>query len=271
MIRIPTDGILYHGSYTSVPSIDLSLCRRGNDFGRGFYLTSSFDHAVSQIRASIRQAKRRGEIPADYPESDGKGSVFRFHPNPNLYIHCFDDADEEWLHFVAHNRNSQLFVTLRKKYASTDIVAGKAADDQTALVLNNYVTGAYGVPGTIRADRMAIELLGAGRLKDQFCFRSDEAIASLEYLGSDSYGDVLPSVSREQKETSAIAVIRCMLLALAEEQHIPFQDALLSFAQSKTYENLFDFNDGIWREGPDYLRDLYEEKLQGLVLPTGDW
>ena len=32
MIRIPEDGILYHGSYAEVAQIDLSLCRYGLDF-----------------------------------------------------------------------------------------------------------------------------------------------------------------------------------------------------------------------------------------------
>ena len=39
MIRIPENGILYHGSYTEVAQIDLSLCRYGLDFGKGFSST----------------------------------------------------------------------------------------------------------------------------------------------------------------------------------------------------------------------------------------
>lgn len=36
-----TDGmLLYHGSFTQVPQIDLHKCRQGKDFGRGFYVTS---------------------------------------------------------------------------------------------------------------------------------------------------------------------------------------------------------------------------------------
>lgn len=35
MIRLPADGILYHGSYKEVAHIDLSLCRAGLDFGTG--------------------------------------------------------------------------------------------------------------------------------------------------------------------------------------------------------------------------------------------
>jgi hypothetical protein len=189
MIRIPEDGILYHGSYTEVAQIDLSLCRYGLDFGKGFYLTSSPERAASYIPASVRKAKRRGIIADSFKEADGKVSVFQVHPNPNLFIHCFIEADEEWLHFAACNRSRDLFPELRKKYALVDIIGGKVADDQTAVTLNNYVSGAYGTPGTERADHTTIELLEADRLKDQFCFRTKEAIASLAFIRSDRYGD----------------------------------------------------------------------------------
>ena len=189
MIRIPENGILFHGSYTEVIQVDLALCRYGLDFGKGFYLTSSLEQAVSYIPASVRKAKRRGILPDNFKEADGKVSVFQFRPDPNLFIHCFDEADEEWLHFAACNRNRYLFPELRKKYVLVDIIGGKVADDQTAITLNNYVSGAYGIPGTERADRMAIELLEADRLKDQFCFRTQEAVASLSFVRSERYGN----------------------------------------------------------------------------------
>lgn len=57
MIRIPEDGILYHGSYTEVAQIDLSLCRYGLDFGKGFYLTSSPERAASYSDVGLRNAR----------------------------------------------------------------------------------------------------------------------------------------------------------------------------------------------------------------------
>lgn len=187
MIRLPTDGILYHGSYMAVESINLSKCRNGLDFGKGFYLTSSLEQALSYVPASVRKAKRRGLIPENFCERDGIVSVFRFKPNAELFIHYFDEADIEWLHFAACNRKNSLFPELHKKYCMVDIVGGKVADDRTAVTLNNYVSGAYGKPGTERADRIAIELLEPERLKDQFCFRTSDAVASLEFIRGDRY------------------------------------------------------------------------------------
>ena len=190
MISLPPDGILYHGSYMEVSHPDLSLCRSGLDFGKGFYVTSSQPQAVSYVPASVRKAKRRELLDASFPESDGRVSVYRFVSNPGLRIHCFESADEEWLHFAACNRDRGLFPEMRERYAAMDIIGGKVADDQTAITLNNYVSGAYGIPGTARADRTAIELLEPERLSDQFCFRTERALQSLRFIRSDRYGDI---------------------------------------------------------------------------------
>ena len=69
------------------------------------------------------------------------------------------------------------------------------------------------------------------------------------------------TVSTDRKDATAITVMRCMLLAYAEEKGISFEHALQEFAQSRTYGALFDFDAGVWKEGPDYLRWLYDEEL----------
>ena len=69
-------------------------------------------------------------------------------------------------------------------------------------------------------------------------------------------------VTVEAKEATAITVMRCMLTAYAEDKQIPFEQAMLDFSQSRTYEALFDFATEIWKEGPEYLRGLYEEEVK---------
>ena len=68
-------------------------------------------------------------------------------------------------------------------------------------------------------------------------------------------------ITRERKESSAIAVMRSMLITYAEEKHLSFEEAMLAFVASKTYGDLFDFDTEIWKEGPTYLRALYDEEL----------
>ncbi len=45
MIELTDGMLLYHGSYTEVRDIDLSRCNEGLDFGKGFYVTSSYEQA----------------------------------------------------------------------------------------------------------------------------------------------------------------------------------------------------------------------------------
>ena len=68
------------------------------------------------------------------------------------------------------------------------------------------------------------------------------------------------TISSERKEATAITVMRTMLVTYSEEKRIPFEQAMLDFSQSETYEDLFDFDTEIWKEGPEYLRGLYDEE-----------
>lgn len=49
MIELQDGMLLYHGSYIGIPEIDLNRCFGGLDFGRGFYLTSSYEQAYNYV------------------------------------------------------------------------------------------------------------------------------------------------------------------------------------------------------------------------------
>lgn len=191
MIELQDQMLLYHGSYTAIPKIDLSRCFSGLDFGRGFYLTSSYEQAYNYVQLSVKKAIRIGSVPKDFDLNNGQVSVYKFHYNPNLLAYCFQGASIEWLHFVAANRKKDLFPQLIKKYNTIDIIGGKIADDQTARTLQMYINGdIFGIPGTAEADKATINKLLPNRLKDQFCFRTQDAINHLEFIRSDRYGDI---------------------------------------------------------------------------------
>lgn len=129
--------------------------------------------------------------PCIFNPEDGQISVYKFHYDPNILAYCFQGASVEWLHSVAANRKKDLFPQLLKKYGTIDIIGGKIADDQTAHTLQQYIGGVdFGIPGTPKADKIAIEKLLPNRLKDQFCFRTRDAVNHLEYIRSDRYGNV---------------------------------------------------------------------------------
>lgn len=189
MMNLREGCFLYHGSYIDIPEIDLTQCRSGLDFGKGFYLTSSFEQARNYVRLSVAKAKRMGIIPEQFSFEDGQISVYQFHYDPNLLIHYFPEANEEWLHFVAANRSLHLFFGLLRKYQTTDIIVGKIADDQTARTLQQYTREYFGIPGTKEADEAAIRQLLPDRLQDQLCFRTEDAIHNLHFIRSERYGD----------------------------------------------------------------------------------
>ena len=117
MIGLEDGMLLYHGSYVSIPNIDLSLCMGGLDFGRGFYLTSSYEQAYNYVQLSVRKAKRIGAVPKNFAPADGQISVYKFHYDPNILAYFFQEPSIEWLHFVAANRKKDLFPQLLKKYS----------------------------------------------------------------------------------------------------------------------------------------------------------
>lgn len=67
------------------------------------------------------------------------------------------------------------------------------------------------------------------------------------------------NVSNELKEWCASVTMRDMLFKLAKQENITYEEALLKFTASPIYNALYDFKTDIWKEGPDYLLDLYEQ------------
>ena len=166
MLTLTNGMLLYHGSFTQVSEIDLNKCKQGKDFGRGFYVTSSYKQAQGFVPLSVNKQVNEERLPTG--TTIGYISVFKLHMNPDIAIHLFNAADRNWLHFVASNRRRTLFPDVRERYAKFDIIGGKIADDQTARTF-------------------AIKALLPNRLEDQFCFCNEKAIQSLEFVRSDLY------------------------------------------------------------------------------------
>ena len=66
------------------------------------------------------------------------------------------------------------------------------------------------------------------------------------------------TISPETKEACAVETMRCMLEDYAGEKNIPFEEALSLFVTSRAYGMLFDLNTDVWKEGPAYLRAIFE-------------
>ena len=181
--------ILYHGSYAEVRTIDLAQCVPGKDFGKGFYLTSSYEQAQKFIRTSLRKAQAIGRVEPE--QHYGYVSSFRLTSLEGLVVYDFPDADASWLRYVSVNRRPQLaeelFPTLDPLLREADVVIGKIANDTTNRVIATYLNGLYGEIGSARAEETAIALLLPERLEDQYCFRTKEAVAKLELVEVDRH------------------------------------------------------------------------------------
>ncbi|MBO6113871.1 MAG: DUF3990 domain-containing protein [Lachnospiraceae bacterium] len=182
-MRINEDMILYHGSYTIVEKPELSKCRKGKDFGKGFYLTSSKSQAERFTKTAIRKAVLDGIIQDG--TKVGYVSKYRVKSISELEIYDFKYADDEWLHCVVGHRKKNSLPDECDKWKSFDVISGKIANDNTNLVITAYMDGVYGEVGSKRADTIAIGFLEPQNLKDQFCFRTEKAISILEYIGNE--------------------------------------------------------------------------------------
>lgn len=151
---------LYHGSNIAVENPKILQSDRRLDFGTGFYLTSSYEQAE---RWALLTTKRRGE---------GKQIITCFQTDEeiinSLNVLRFEKADEQWLRFVSQNRNVSDFID------NHDIVIGPVANDKTMPVIKLYLSGIYDEAETIKR-------LLPQKLRDQFAFKTDTALKTLEF------------------------------------------------------------------------------------------
>ncbi len=97
----------------------------------------------------------------------------------------FETADVKWLHCIVAHRKDGAFKEIKTSMKDYDVVSGKIANDDTNATILAYMGNLYGPMGSEQADKMCISLLLPERLQDQFCFRSEKAISTLEFLKSE--------------------------------------------------------------------------------------
>ena len=147
---------------------------------RDSYLTSSKEQAESFLRTSIAKASAIGKI--EEGQNFGYISTFEFKLAGKLEMHVFENADVGWLHCIAAHRKKKMFIEVEREMAKYDIIAGKIADDATNATLTAYLAGAFGTAGDAEADDFCIRQLLPNKLKDQYCFKTEAAIACLRFV-----------------------------------------------------------------------------------------
>lgn len=152
--------ILYHGSNIEVKEPKIIQSKRLLDFGTGFYLTSDYEQAK---KWALRTTNRREEgIPTI--------SVFSIEESKfdKLNVLTFSGADKNWLRYISANRTDK---SAKDLY---DIVIGPVANDQAIRTVNNFLKGYF-------TEDIAIQLLKPQKLKDQYVFKTESALATLRF------------------------------------------------------------------------------------------
>lgn len=66
-------------------------------------------------------------------------------------------------------------------------------------------------------------------------------------------------MSIEQKKFCADLILTDAIMDMAEEEGISWQEARSRIINSDAYIALYDFETGLWSNGPDYFRDYYSK------------
>ncbi|MCL2073577.1 MAG: DUF3990 domain-containing protein [Marinilabiliaceae bacterium] len=155
---------VFHGSYTKIDKIDLSKCEIGKDFGQGFYVTKIREQAEFWAERRGFSNKTKG-IVTDFEFNDNAFHYF------NLKTLRFVGYDENWLDFVAKNRDT----SMPQPTHDYDIVEGPIADDKIATRIKKYLKGK--IP-----KQQFLEELKFMRETHQICFCTGRSLQMLKYI-----------------------------------------------------------------------------------------
>lgn len=69
----------------------------------------------------------------------------------------------------------------------------------------------------------------------------------------------------EQKKFCADLILTDAIMDMAAEEDITWQEARGKIINSRAYTDLYDFETGLWANGPDYFRDYYSKIVYNMV------
>lgn len=156
---------LYHGSNISIEQIDLSIGRKGKDFGQGFYLSPD-----------LLQARRMAQIAVER-EGFGVPTVTTYlfdelHLVANtIRFKKFDSYTADWAKFIVANRQNRTSIPIH----DYDIVYGPIANDRVGVQVQRYIQN------YIDVERL-VEELKFIEPTFQYFFGTERAILLLEKI-----------------------------------------------------------------------------------------
>ena len=157
---------LHHGSNVSIEAIDLSLSKRGKDFGQGFYLNPNYDQALemAEFKVDIFGEGCPLVTSFDFDEDAARKA--------GLSIKVFSDYCEEWAQFVVNNRNNNSDEAIH----DYDIVIGPIADDKVGLQIRKYIGN------EISIDKLIERIKYYGDKSVQYFFCTEKSLIYLQKI-----------------------------------------------------------------------------------------
>lgn len=126
---------LHHGSNVGIDAIDLSLSKRGKDFGQGFYLNPNYNQALEMAEFKVDIFGEGSPLVTSFDFDEETAH------EADLSIKIFDDYSEEWAQFVVDNRNNNS----ENPIHGFDIVISPIADDKVGFQIRKYIDRTYQV------------------------------------------------------------------------------------------------------------------------------
>jgi hypothetical protein len=224
---------VYHGSYTKIDVIDLEKCEIGKDFGRGFYVT--------KIR---EQAEFWAERKGISHKADGYVTEFDFNENAFQYFHLkvlqFSGYNEEWLDFVAMNRNPKA----KQPSHDWDIVEGPVADDKIATRINDYLKGKL-------SKQDFLEELKFSKETHQICFCTARSLQMLEFTNKNP--DIYYYIKKIAERVTEILIV---------DYKMKEENAVDLFFASATFARLSDKDTELYKKPWQEIYEMLKQELK---------
>jgi len=221
---------VYHGSYAKIDEVNLSFCRKGRDFGRGFYVT--------KIRSQAEQwAVRKGR----WRNTQGEVTEFWFHEELagilKLKMLKFDGYTTDWLDFIVLNRNNPS----EQQAHDYDLVEGPIADDDIATRISDYIND------SITKEQFLSELIYKTPTH-QLCFCTNRSLNVLITQERRTAG----TLSRMDDE-----VVRALMI----DRNINEMEAVDLYYTSKTYTQLADESTKLYEKPWQEIYEMLKKEL----------
>lgn len=165
---------LYHGSYIEVKIPTLSFSQKGNDFGKGFYLTANRDNAIEYAKRAMHRNSQSTCIVNTYTLSDLQ----------SLESDILKEIDENWLNLILGNIDDR-FHFLSKKYDHYDVLVGPTLEGRIAGFIKTIFNGMYGDISLQETRDFIISVWVAHMTQEQICFKTDKSLEKITFIDSE--------------------------------------------------------------------------------------